>query len=78
MKAKSYYRATEISRMKRLMRYDGAAFKEDWETAVALAALMAIHGPLEGQEDQLESCFMRIHAYLTNFPEARPWEESIL
>ena len=52
-----------IARAKQAIRYGPQQYREDWETALALAQLMAIHGPIGKQEQQLESCFIRINAY---------------
>jgi hypothetical protein len=68
-----YRREVRIDRTRELMKYGSEQFKEDWSTAIALAQLMALHGPLGCQESQLESCMMRINAYVQNNPEDRPW-----
>ena len=73
--AGDYHRAVEMSQMRRLMRYGPEEFKEDWETAVALAQLMTVHDSLPGQRDQLEYCFNRMLVYLSIHPDARPWEQ---
>ena len=76
MRTFNYVQAVAVSKARQLMRYGPQQFKEDWDTAIALAQLMAIHGPLEGQKDQLESCFTRIYAYLANNPDARPFGDT--
>lgn len=71
-----HYRSVEISKLREAMRYGPKQYKEDWDTAIALAKLMGLHGPLEGQEAQLESIFNRILSYQANNPDALPWEQS--
>jgi hypothetical protein len=68
----AYHRATEISKISKLMRYGADQFKEDWDVAIALSVLMATGNPDNFQE-QLDGCFQRILAYLKNDHWARPF-----
>ena len=73
MPAREYHEAVELSQIRRYMRYGPEQFKEDWETAVALAQIMAIHGNKKHLERLLKDCFKRITAYSANEPEGRPF-----
>ena len=67
-----YHRAVDICHMRKLMRYDQAAYEDDWNTAIALAQLMAT-GSKPYFERTLERCMSRIFAYISNNPDARPF-----
>lgn len=71
-----YHRAVEIRHTRRLMLYDQAAYEEDWNVALALAVLCAdkdIREP-DPRLRMLDRCFQRILAYISNNPDARPFE----
>lgn len=69
------YRAEKVRDAKRLMRYGQAEFEEDWNLAVALAILMARPNNNADFTNMLEDCWTRMHAYMANNPDARPWPE---
>ena len=64
-----------VRRLAESMRYGPNQFREDWETVIALSQLMAIHGPFECQQYQMEDAMNRVLAYLANNPDSLPWEE---
>ena len=68
------YRADEVRKTKRLMTYGQAEFEKDWELAVSLAALSSRRNNRTDWKPMLDGCFVRIHAYMANNPEARPWQ----
>ena len=70
-----YHRAVEICHMRKLMRYDQAAYEDDWNTAIALAILCADKDVREPDPRlrMLDRCFQRILAYISNNPDARPF-----
>ena len=61
----------EIRRLSEAMRYGAKECREDWNTAVALSQLMAVHDPLPYQEYQLEDCMNRVLAYIAVNPEVQ-------
>ena len=71
----AHYRSVELSKMRQYMKYTAKDYAEDWETAIALAKMMAIQGRLRHLETLLDSCFMRISAFSANNPGSMPWEE---
>lgn len=68
-----YRRSVKIARTRQLMKYGAEQFKEDWNTVIALAQMMAVQGELDHLRTIMEGCFMRIYAWLANNPEDRPW-----
>jgi hypothetical protein len=73
--ASEYHRAVEMSKMRQLMAYRFEDFKKDWEVCIAIAQIMSVQGESEHMQRLLNHYFTRIHCYLANNPEARPWEE---
>lgn len=67
------YQATEVRKMRKLMKYTEVEFKKDWEVAVAMAQIMAVEGYAEHRQFLLDDAMMRILAYISNNPDARPW-----
>lgn len=71
-----HYRSVEVSKIRKYMRYGDREFAEDWESAIAVAKLMARKGEHERVDHLqiiLDSCFQRIEAYLANNPDERPF-----
>ena len=68
-----HYRSVSVSHMRQFMRYGPKNYKEDWDSAVSLAQMMAVNGESEHLKLLLDRCFMRIEAYLENNPDAVPW-----
>jgi hypothetical protein len=75
-----YHRSVQISKMRLMMKYGAKQFKEDWDSAIALAQIMGcdgegsnVHG-IPHRQLLMEQCFERMEAYLGNNPEAKPWE----
>ena len=60
-----------IRRLSEAMKYGEKEMREDWNTAIALSQLMAVHEPLPYQEWQLESCMNRVLAYIAVNPEVQ-------
>jgi hypothetical protein len=74
LNVREYYRAVEISHMKRLMRYDQAKFEEDWNVALALAKIMSQpYVNPDTYQRMLEGCFQRMLAYMEINPDAKPF-----
>lgn len=73
---RAYTRSVELSHMRKLMKYDAAKFKQDWELCVALAALAAQKPNNEHLLGMMDAAFMRIQAYRGNNPHALPFEET--
>jgi hypothetical protein len=71
---REFYTAIEISKMRKLMKYNHERYTEDWNTAIAVSILMATGGH-DRFEMVLEGCMNRILAYQANNPEDRPWED---
>ncbi len=67
-----HHRAVEISKMRKLMKYDQAQFERDWSECLACAVLLA-SGAHHSLERIIESNFQRILAYMANNPDARPF-----
>ena len=70
-----YHSAVEICQMRKLMRYNQAAYEEDWDVALALAIICADKNLCEPDPRlrMLERCMSRILAYISNNPDARPF-----
>ena len=62
-----------LREMRKLMRYADAHFREDWETALSLAQLMATGQNERHLQPLLDGCMDRVLAYLGNNPDARPF-----
>jgi hypothetical protein len=57
---------TEEHVTRKLMAYGPKQYREDWDSAVAVAQMMAVEGPKRHLERILDSCFVRIRAYHEN------------
>lgn len=69
------YRWTELLKLQQAMRYGPKEFKADWDTVIACAQMIGMRDqPQPHLETIVDSCFLRIEAYLGNHPENRPWE----
>jgi hypothetical protein len=76
----NYRRSVAISKMRLMMKYGEQQFKDDCETVLALAQIMAIDGEgsnvhgIPHRQLLMMQCFERIEAYMLNNSDARPWE----
>jgi hypothetical protein len=62
-----------ILKARKLMKYGQAQFEKDWEEVCALAVLMA-EKETRWRRKLFEAAWVRIHAYLLNNPDARPFK----